>query len=280
MAVYRKNETWWIDYYYQGKRCRQKIGTRKKDAEEALNQIKVKIAAGDFVPLEERKCQESLEPQSVLFETFAKEEYLPWSEVKHSAKHHILQKSIARVQLIPYFGGRYLHEITPKMIEDYIMKRSRGCYFKGKQKRSVKEATVNRDIACLKILFRKAVEWGKLEESPAKGIKTLKEIPNPPRLLEQEEVVRLLAEMPDHLHALVACAIYAGLRREELFHLRWADINRKTGELTVVSREEHHTKNYESPTHSYERSPGRSPETPSSAFGQSLRVWQPGRPAL
>ena len=51
MAVYRKNETWWIDYYYQGKRCRQKIGTRKKDAEEALNQIKVKISAGEFVPM-------------------------------------------------------------------------------------------------------------------------------------------------------------------------------------------------------------------------------------
>ena len=30
MGVYRKNETWWIDFYYQGKRYRQKIGTKKK----------------------------------------------------------------------------------------------------------------------------------------------------------------------------------------------------------------------------------------------------------
>jgi integrase len=44
----------------------------------------------------------------------------------------------------------------------------------------------------------------------------------------------------------VACAVYAGLRREELFHLRWEDINWKAGELNVVSREGHHTKNYES----------------------------------
>ena len=51
MAVYRKNGTWWIDFYYQGKRHRQKIGTKKKDAEDALNQIKVKIAAGDYVPM-------------------------------------------------------------------------------------------------------------------------------------------------------------------------------------------------------------------------------------
>ena len=53
MGVYRKNETWWVDFYYQGKRFRQKIGTRKKDAEDALNQIKLKIASGDFVPMEE-----------------------------------------------------------------------------------------------------------------------------------------------------------------------------------------------------------------------------------
>jgi hypothetical protein len=42
-------------------------------------------------------------------------------------------------------------------------------------------------------------------------------VPNPPYLLEQEEVVRLLAELPDRLYALVACAVYAGLRKQELF---------------------------------------------------------------
>ena len=82
MAVYHKNEAWWIDYYYQGKRCRQKIGTRKKDAEEALNQIKVKIATGNFVPMEEQKRREALEQQPILFDTFAKEEFLPWSQMK------------------------------------------------------------------------------------------------------------------------------------------------------------------------------------------------------
>jgi len=246
MGVYQRRGTYWIDYYYRDRRYRQKIGSRRRDAEEALSKIKVKVAAGEFVPPEERKRAEAFQRQPIAFETFALEEYLPWSEVNHSAKHHRLQESIVRVQLIPYFSGRHLHEITPKLIDDYIAQRIRGHYLKGKQRRAVKEATVNRDIACLKILFRKAVEWGKADTSPARGIKTFKEIPNPPRLLEQEEVALLLDEMPEHLKALVACAVYAGLRREELFHLRWEDVNWKTGELTVVSREEHHTKNYES----------------------------------
>ena len=246
MAVYHKNEAWWIDYYYQGKRCRQKIGTRKKDAEEALNQIKVKIAAGNFVPMEEQKRREALEQQPILFETFAKEEFLPWSQMKHSLRHQGNLEIRLRVHLIPYFGKRYLHEITPKHLEDYLTKRSRTPYSRGKTKKPVKNTTLNRDIACIKGLFRKAVEWGCLQASPAEGIKNPKEIPNPPRLLEQEEIFRLLEEVPDHLNALVVCAVYAGLRKKELFYLRWKDIDWTTGELNVVSREEHPTKNYES----------------------------------
>ncbi|MFP6644717.1 MAG: tyrosine-type recombinase/integrase [Candidatus Latescibacterota bacterium] len=149
-----------------------------------------------------------------------------------------------RAQLVPYFKGRSLHEITPKRVEDYVTQRRRGRYRCGHQTRPVKDATVNRDIACLKVLFRKAREWGMLDESPATGLKTRKEIPNPPRLLEPDEIARLIEEMPDHLTALVACAVYSGLRREELFHLRWEDVKR--GELNVVSRQDHPTKNRES----------------------------------
>ena len=105
---------------------------------------------------------------------------------------------------------------------------------------------MNRELCCLKVLLRKAVEWGHIPESPARDVKTFKESPEAPRLLEAREVESLLNEMPDHLRALVSCAVYAGLRRQELFHLRWDDINWNTGELTVASRRDHHTKNYES----------------------------------
>ena len=52
--------------------------------------------------------------------------------------------------------------------------------------------------------------------------------------------------MPGHLHALIAYFVYAGLRREEFFYLRWEDIRWKTKELTVASTRDHHTKNCES----------------------------------
>lgn len=253
MALFKRGKNWWIDYYYQDKRYRQKIGTTKQGAEEALSHIRVQIAAGAFVPPEERrrleaerKRQEEAKPKPISFEDFATKSYLSWSEVNHSPNHHRLQQSIVRIQLVPKLKAYALSEITPRILEDYIAQRRRGHYRKGSQKRPVKAGTVNRDIACLKILFRKAVEWGHLEESPARRIKTFKELPNPPRLLEPNEIAHLMEHIPEHLKALIACVVYAGLRREELFHLRWKDINYRSGELTVVSNEEHPTKNRES----------------------------------
>jgi integrase len=246
MAVYQRKGTYWIDYYYQDRRYRQKIGSRRRDAEEALSKIKVKIAAGEFVPPEERKRQQATEPHRVQVSVFALEEFLLWSEAQHAPRHYQRLASVVRVHLLPYFGKHLLGEVTPKMIEDYKAMRHRGRYTRGRQVKAVKGATVNRELCCIKLLFRKAVEWGRLEESPARKVRMFKEQPKAARLLEQGQVVRLLEEMPDHLKGLVACAVYAGLRMSELFHLRWEDIDSKAGELNVVSREEHPTKNNQS----------------------------------
>jgi len=246
MAVFRKNGAWWIDYYYQGQRYRQRIGTRRRDAEEALSQIKVKAAAGEFVPPDERQKEEPTGSEPVLFAEFAHNEYLPWSETQHARSYYIRQVKALRAHLIPYFNGKRLHEVTPKMVEDYKMSRVRTRHVAGKRRKPVTKGTVNRELTCLKVLFRKAVEWGRLEENPARDVKVFKETPKSTRLLEADEIARLLQEMPDHLKALVACGAYAGLRCSELFHLQWKDIDWKMGELHVVSRAEHHTKNYKS----------------------------------
>jgi len=74
----------------------------------------------------------------------------------------------------------------------------------------------------------------------------LKEIPNPPRLLAQEEVSRLIEAMPDHQRAMIVCVVYAGLRRGELFHLRWRDVDVKAQEVHIVSRQDHGTKSGQS----------------------------------
>ena len=252
MAIYKRGNIWYVDvrYRYKGRsgRIRKKIGTRKRETEIAEAQIRAEMAAGTFVPPEERQAEEEAEkPRILLFKEFAEDEYLPWSEAEHSPSHYKQQRRIVLTHLATYFKGLYLHEITTKRIEDYKRQR-RGAAIKvqtRKKAKKVKPATVNRELACIKALFRKAVEWDRLEESPAAKVRLFKELPAPPVLLEKREIQALLQATPQHLYALVATIVYSGLRQKELFYLRWEDIKHQTNQLEVVSRAERPTKNYQ-----------------------------------
>lgn len=48
MAIYNKIGKWFIDYYYNGKRKRENVGTIKKLAQRALEARKGEIAQGRF----------------------------------------------------------------------------------------------------------------------------------------------------------------------------------------------------------------------------------------
>jgi hypothetical protein len=77
------------------------------------------------------------------------------------------------------FGSLILHEMTTHRIEQFKRERLagkwRGHGYKSNPK-PLKPATVNRELDCLKSILSKAVEWGKLVNSPARGIKRLKAI--------------------------------------------------------------------------------------------------------
>jgi integrase len=241
MAVYKKSNNWWVDFYYQGERCRRKIGPRRRDAVEALSRIKVSIASGTYVdPSQQQKA-----PSMLSYADFCRQEFLPWSEGQHSPGHYRRLKSIIEHHLIPWVGTVSIDEVSTKQIDAYLTSRRRDRVTREGKQKAVSVATINRELCAFKVSLSKAEAWDYISENPAAKIKVMKESPRKPRLLEPAEVAALLAEMPDHLHALVACAVYAGLRRSELFHLRWEDADLKEGELRVVSRADHPTKNRE-----------------------------------
>jgi hypothetical protein len=63
MGVMLKNGSWWIDYYVQGRRKREKIGPSKSLAESVLRKRQVEIAENKFLDI---KKEEKLK-----FEDFA-----------------------------------------------------------------------------------------------------------------------------------------------------------------------------------------------------------------
>src|SRR5579862_7676261 len=135
MGIYQKGNNWYIDYYLRGQRKRKKVGPSKKLAEQVLKDVQVKIAKKEFLDIEEQK--------KILFEEFGKE-YLRYSKTNKSPTSH-RRDGMSMHQLNSVFGDRYLSEVTPHLIERY----------KAKRLETVKPATINRELACLKHMYTK-----------------------------------------------------------------------------------------------------------------------------
>ena len=221
MSVYLKNGNWFIDYRLpNGRRKREKVGTSKRLAENVLRKRKLAIAEGRFLDVKKSEKIRFKEFSQTFLELYSKPNKKSWITDFYNLK---LLKS--------YFADNYLYQITPKHIEE----------FKAQRIKEVSAATVNRELAILKTALSKAVEWGKIEDNPAKNIKFLKENNKRLRYLEKEEIRRLIDNCPKRIKAIVIVAINTGMRRGEILKLKWHDIDFKQNIIHVLD-----TKNGES----------------------------------
>ncbi len=147
---------------------------------------------------------------------------------KHASKKRKYRdyESITK-KLVGFFGDLYLHEVTRYQIATYYSSRT--------EKVSVSMA--NREIAILKGIFTKAIEWGFLFVNPAKGFKMEKEKPRL-RFLKPAEALRLIdasGKEPKalYLRYMVIVDLHTGLRKEEPLSLKWDHIDLERNVLKV-----------------------------------------------
>lgn len=216
MAVYQRGNNWYIDFTFHGQRIREMIGPSRKGAEKVIAKRKAEIAENKF--LDKRK-----EPDPIKFYDFAKE-YLQWA--KANKKPSSYQRDLYTMRIFDReFQGKNIQEITTWQVEKY----------KTERKKKFKPASVNRELALLKHLFSKAVEWGKLKESPAgKKVKFFKGAVNRVRFLMPDEFQTLLSNCEDFLKAIVTVAVHTGMRRGELLNLRWDQVDLEKGIITIL----------------------------------------------
>jgi len=224
VGVYKRGNYWYIDYRHRGRRCRRKISRSKKVAELALKDVEVKIARGEYLGIYEEK--------KITFSEFA-EEFMSWVETNTSEGTTRVYGNTIRAHLVPFFGDRYLSQVAKKDVEDYKTERAK----------LVKPITLNNEIALLRGMFRRAVEWQYTTQNPTQGVKQLKVPAKKPRFLSREEAAQLLDFAPDDWKALIAAGLYAGLRAGELVNLQWEDVNLRNRTITVQSKDDWQTKN-------------------------------------
>jgi integrase len=201
--VIKRGNIWYIDYYCGGKRYREAIGQNRKVAESVLAKRKADIAEGRFLDVKEQSTA-TFDDIAALFLEYSRNHKLSYERDERCIK-------LLREQ----FGGMRLDEITPLLIEKY----------KAARRKRVGPATVNKELACFKTMFSKAVVWGMSTSNPIKKVSMFREPPGRVRFLSQEEIDRLLFEAADHLKPIIIVALYTGMRKSEILKLTWKDID-------------------------------------------------------
>jgi site-specific recombinase XerD len=219
MAVYSKKRkdgstAWYYRFQYEGKEYRAVGGTTKTQALRGQEKVRADLINGRFEVRQNVK--------NPTLESFS-EKFLERRRELRSYKRYVI---FVR-HLKEYFGkNTTLSSIQTENVEDY----------KGwRQAQGVSNATVNREIACLKRMFNQAVQWGDARRNPVVGIKFLDEAKFLDRCLTQEEGQRLIDSCADYFRPIVIIALNTGMRLQEILTLTWKQVKLAQGYIELVN---------------------------------------------
>ena len=201
MAVRKLGKYYQLDYYVGRKRIREilKGVTTRREAEE----------------IERERLRNSTGP--VEFKRF--ESLAQWF-LTHPDKQ--FKKTLDRDQqrfqkhLLPYFGHCKPHDINSSMVDDYKVRR---------QRQFTSNATINRELALLKSIFRFALKKGKVSRVPP--IDLLPEDNVRQRFITEEEFQKIQAFLAPDIFPVVVVAYHTAMRLGEILALRWKNVDLK-----------------------------------------------------
>jgi integrase len=207
MGLFKRGKVYWMCYNFNGKQKQKSSGvTDRKMAQGFLDKIKTEIVEGKYL--------DKKRDQKIKFEDFA-DEYL----VLHTEAENKSWKKTNKVlvkTLKEFFTGYCLSEITKELV----------LKFRAKRLKEVTGATVNRNLACLKSIFNRAIDWGRFDgHNPVAKMKKCEEPEGRTRYLQETEVVRLVECCEDRFKPYVIVAINTGLRQNEMLSLEWGDLD-------------------------------------------------------
>jgi integrase len=265
----RVQPTGLITYYYSyrdttGRKTRYRIGTvgavTPAQARDIAQQLSARVIKGEDVQATRQERREAA--QAAKLQTlggFVEQKYSPWLLAERQEKRRsgeVLQRLWANFATL---WERPMAEITPWIIEKWRAEQ---------RKRGKAPSTINRDVTTLRSVLSKAVAWQIIDAHPLKDVRPLR-VDNHRciRYLSEDEESRLRGslaardpriraarenanvwrrqrgypELPelgdhtygDHLTPMVLLSLNTGMRRGELFRLRWVDVNFQTKTLTV-----------------------------------------------
>jgi integrase len=210
------SKNYWIDYYINGKRTRERIGRSKQAAENRLREVQTAKAEG-------RHINKNKNDAITLGQL--RDWYLDLSEVKQKRSYKDIRLCLNNC--VNRIGNIQASQLKTLNIEKF--RQIRLSEISVKIGRTVQPSTINRDVANFRAMLNKAVDYSLIESNPIGIINQLEENNVRERVLNQEEFELLLYHCPEYLKGPVLVGFYIPMRQAEIFKLTWdkVDIGRK-----------------------------------------------------
>lgn len=222
-TLYQRGRIWWLKYWHKGKPVRESSKSRKKAvAKHLLEQREGEIAQGKLPGIYFDKV------------TLAElaEDFL--NDYRINGRKSIERAEYSAKRLNEHFGDVRASAIDVAEVRRYAEKRLAD---------GAARATVNRELAALRRMFTLGSAAGKVDRSP--HVPRLRENNVRTGFFEHDEFLKLRDELPQYLKGLVTFAYRSGWRLGEIVNLKWSQVDRQAGIVTLNAGE---TKNNEGRT--------------------------------
>lgn len=223
----RKNPSgaivYYLDYMIDGQRFRETIGPRKDLAE--------KRAAKIFTDLQNAQAGQKPLQEAPTLQAMV-DRFLQ-TKVRRTRESSQLRYKIYAEHFLAFF-----RESFPKVLRiDQVTRGQLEEHIQAQVEEGFANKTLNGQMQFLRSLFNMAVDDEMLAKSPANKLKAYPEQSDEtPPYWTEAEVLRILAKVGHYWRDIFAFLYHTGLRKEELIHLTWDDVDLVTNPPCIIIR--------------------------------------------
>ena len=239
MALYKHGKTWWMSFQYKHQHVQKSTKCQnKRDAETVERAYRTQLAKGEVGII--------AKPVAPDF-SGAVDGFLEWARTEHRAKPNTIRSyESTSVALKKFFLDKRLNTIDSGDVEKYKEWRSRQTTRPRSKKLDARKkiactlkptilrpATVNRELALLKIIFNFYIRRDILIKNPVSRVRFFAEDNCQMRVVSIDEERRYLMAASQPLQDFATIMVDTGMRPEEVARIERKNVNLVQGYVFV-----------------------------------------------